>query len=75
MCWRNSVSAYRGWKHDLASYEQRKIEAQIYKGFTLRLFMEFQAVGNVIALFQIFFFQNIPSRVGKVVGREFTPTP
>ncbi|MEM9121138.1 MAG: hypothetical protein AAGD09_25150, partial [Cyanobacteria bacterium P01_F01_bin.56] len=47
-------------KHDLASYEQRKIEAQIYKGFTLRLFMEFQAVGNVIALFQIFFFQNIP---------------
>ncbi|MEM9817222.1 MAG: hypothetical protein AAF827_12570, partial [Cyanobacteria bacterium P01_D01_bin.6] len=40
-----------------------KIEAQIYKGFTLRLFMEFQAVGNVIALFQIFFFQNIPSRV------------
>ncbi|MEM9121558.1 MAG: hypothetical protein AAGD09_27340, partial [Cyanobacteria bacterium P01_F01_bin.56] len=46
----------------LASYEQRKIEAQIYKGFTLRLFMEFQAVGNVIALFQIFFFQNIPSR-------------
>ena len=25
--------------------------------------MEFQAFGNVIALLQIFFFQNIPSRV------------